>query len=181
MSSVAPIRPLFWITGPPAAGKTTLCEAILQRYERGLHLHVDDLRSWVVQGLADSVPWTEETERQFQIAEAATCDVAKRYHTAGFAVAVDHCRNLPRLTALLDEHFDEQPLVKVCLLPNLEVNLYRNETRTNKPFGPELLLETIKATNAFYRANSAPGWLIVDNTQLSICQTLDVIWEHYQL
>ena len=164
---------IYWISGPPAAGKSTLCQAVLARFEFGFHLAVDDLRTWVVSGLSESVPWTEETERQFQIAEAAACDVAKRYQDAGFHVAIDHCRNLPTLERAIETHLTGRRVVKVCLMPELETNLERNTTRTNKPFGPELLEDTIIWTNTNYRKEIPEGWIVIDNTEMSVGQTVD--------
>lgn len=166
-----PEPPIFWISGPPAAGKTTLCGALLDRFERGFHLPVDDLRGWVVRGMADSVPWTNETERQFQIAEGAVCDVARRYRGAGFAVAVDHCRNPRRIEAVLEEA--KLQAVKVLLMPDLDVNLERNHGRTNKPFDPRLLDETIEYTNRNYRIEIPAGWHVIDTSALSVAETVD--------
>lgn len=138
---------------------------------------VDDVRGWVTQGMADSVPWTDETERQFQIAEAAVCDVARRYHDAGFAVAFDHCRNPQRLESLLAEHFPDIPVRRVCLMPDLDVNLHRSHTRTNKSFDPHLLDDTIRWTNEHYREGIPAGWLVIDNSKLSVEDTVSLILE----
>ncbi len=164
--------PIFWISGPPAAGKTTLCEAILREFNFGFHLAVDDLRTWVKSGLSESVPWTDETERQFQIAEAAACDVAARYQDAGFAVTIDHCRNMPTLERAIVANLSGRRVVRVCLMPDLEANLERNATRTNKPFGPDLLVDTIKWTNANYRNEVPAGWTVIDNTRLTVPETV---------
>ena len=163
---------IIFISGPPGAGKTTLALAYLAQVARGLHLPIDDLRTWVVSGLADAVPWTEETERQFQIAERAACAVARTYSDAGFTIAIDHCRNPQRLDELIQSELDGYEVLKVLLLPDLEVNLARNATRTNKPFDPAVLTETIRFTNETYRKDIPPGWKVVDNSDLTIAQTL---------
>ncbi len=165
--------PIFWVSGPPASGKTTLCGALLARFERGLHLPVDEMRGWVARGMADSVPWTDETERQFRVAEAAACDVARRYHDAGFVVAIDHCRNPARLDEVIRE--SGLSMVKVLLAPDLETNLRRSHTRTNKGFEPHLLDDTITFTSERYRKDVSDKWLVVDNTAISVDATVELL------
>lgn len=166
---------IFVITGPPAAGKTHLAAALASRFDRAIHIPIDDLRHWVVQGLADSVPWTEETERQFRIAEIAACGIARCYHDAGFTVLLDHCRNLTRLDELATKELEGRPISKICLLPSLDVNLLRNETRTNKDFKPSFLHDVIIYLNQEFRSMSTGGWHVIDNTTLSIDETADLV------
>ncbi len=167
--------PIIWISGPPAAGKTTLSEELMTRFPRAVHLQVDQLRNWVVSGMADSVPWTDETERQFQIAEEATCDVALRYQASGFAVVVDHCRNLPRVQALVDARLQGVPVIKVCLLPDLDTNLERNHQRTDKPFEPSTLDPIIHFMSGRLGQDVPRGWQVLDNSRLTPEQTADSV------
>ncbi|MCU0316653.1 MAG: AAA family ATPase [Fimbriimonadaceae bacterium] len=166
---------IYLVSGPPAAGKTTLCQELARRLSLVVHIPVDDVRLWVVQGLADSVPWTEETERQFQVAEEAVAAMASTYYHHGFDVLVDHCRNLPRLDQVVKTYWAGLPVVKVCLLPDLEENLHRNATRTNKDFPASVLVETIEGINPAVRANPGQGWLSIDNTSLSAVETADLV------
>lgn len=145
-----------------------------------MHLPLDDLREWVVRGMAGSVPWTEETERQFRLSEDAACDVIRRYHDAGFAVALDHCRNPVRLEELIQDRLVDLPVVKVCLMPPLEENFRRSHTRTNKPFGPHFLDDVIRFTNDRYRQNVPPGWLMLDNGAMTVEETVEEILRDVQ-
>lgn len=129
---------------------------------------VDELRLWVKSGLSESVPWTEETEAQFLLAEAAAAKLAAYYQDAGYAVIVDHCRNLPTLERTIQAHLSGRNVVKVCLMPDLNENLRRNRERTNKSFGHELLIGTIEHTNRAYRDGVPEGWLVIDNTKLPV-------------
>lgn len=166
---------IYVVSGPPGAGKTSLCEALLATCEFGLHLPVDDLRSWVKSGMSDSVPWSDETERQFQIAEKAACAIARTYSMAGFTVAIDHCRNPKRMQALVNEEFVGFETMKILLLPNLPENLARNLARVNKPFAPEILNDTICATNEGFRIDIPEGWVVIDNSEMTIKDTLDLL------
>ena len=169
--------PIFFITGPPAAGKTTLCSELLRRFDFGVHIPVDDVRTWVVSGRHEAVPWTDETERQFQIAEGVACEVVRRYHHAGFAVAVDHCRNMSRLEELIQSELSDLPVVRICLMPRLDVNLHRSHTRTNKNFNAHILDDVIKYTNENYRQDVPAGWKVIDNSALSVEESVRLIYD----
>lgn len=168
---------IFFVSGPPGSGKTTICKALAGTFDFGVHLPVDDLRLWVSSGLSESVPWTEETERQFRIAESAACDVAKRYSDSGFTVAIDHCRNPQRLQELIVLELPGRDVRQILLLPSLEENLRRNRERTNKSFDPTILDETIRFTNEAYRIGVPPDWLVIDNTDLTLDETLKRVLE----
>ena len=169
---------IYFVSGPPASGKTTLALHLVSLVQRGVHIPVDDLRLWVKSGLADSVPWTEETERQFQIAEVAACAVARTYSAEGFEVVVDHCRNPRRLDQLIAQELRGLDVCRILLLPDLEVNLLRNAGRTDKSFDPSALEETIRWTNARYRDDVPPHWMILDNSLLTPEQTGRLVLLH---
>lgn len=167
--------PIFVVTGPPAAGKSALCRALLLRFTLGLHIPVDDLREWVVSGIAHPVGWTDETTRQFALAEQAAADLAVRYNDAGFAVAIDHCQGPPTLDALSAERFAGRTVHKIAVVATLEKNLERNATRANKAFDSSVLVSAIERLNPLYRTEPIheTGWIVFDNTEEGLEAAVD--------
>ena len=156
----------MFLTGAPAAGKTVLARALLQRYPRGIHIPVDDLRDWVVSGFAGPSPeWGEETQLQFRLAEAAACDIAIRYQDAGFAVVIDHNQGPPTLDRLIEDRLSGRRVYKVAVVSDLETNLARNRTRANKAFDPAALEKSIRHLNPMYRTEPIheQGWIRFEN------------------
>ena len=171
------MSPIIFITGSPAVGKSTLATALLRRFPFGLHIPVDDLREWVVSGVAHPLNWSEETTRQFQLAEQAACDLAVRYSDAGFAVAIDHCQGPPTLDKLIEERLSGRVVHKIAVTTSLEKNLSRNRERTHKPFEASLLEPAIQSLSPLYR--SAPiheqGWIVFDNEADDIDTAVDAL------
>ena len=116
--------PLFLITGTPGSGKSTAARSLMQRFPFGLHIPVDDLREWVVAGIAHPVPeFTEETARQFQLARTAAAGIAVLYADAGFAVALDDVIHEPDAETCVAAPLAPRAVHKILLQPILEIAL----------------------------------------------------------
>lgn len=172
------LSPVFLITGAPGSGKTATAAALMRRFRFGLHIPVDDLREWVISGIAHPVPeFTAETARQFRLARAAAAQVAATYADAGFAVAIDDVIHEPDAKKLVAS-LSPRPVHKVLLQPSLEVALARNASRTNKDFDTSALRETIRDVRRSLgeQNRAAKGWLIIDHGAISLDETVDAIW-----
>ena len=113
----------------------------MQRFDQSVHLPVDDLREMVVSGIAHPVPeWTPETARQFGLARGNAAIMARRYSSAGFAVAVDDVFSQRDYALDYAVHFADMQPHRLLLLPRLEVTLQRNNERGYKDFHPEILI-----------------------------------------
>ncbi len=170
--------PIYLISGVPGSGKSSVAGALMRRFPLGLHIPVDDLREWVVSGIAQPVPvWTVETTRQFRLAREAAAYTARLYAEAGFAVAIDDVIFPSEAQALFVEALRPHTISKVLLRPSLEVTLTRNAARTNKPFDTSLLAETCRTI--YHSMNeqefAAAGWIIVDSSALSVEETVDEV------
>lgn len=114
------------VSGPPGAGKTAVAEAICERFDRMVHIEVDQLRHWVKAGYRH--PWAGDPQsaEQLRLAVRNACAIARECVAARYAVVIDDVV-LPEQAVLYAEALAEcGALVElVTLLPDLETALHR--------------------------------------------------------
>jgi hypothetical protein len=146
----------------------------MEQHPFGLHLPVDDLREWVVSGIAHPVPeFTPETQRQFDLARHSAGRTAEIYHQAGFAVAIDDVLGPADAAAFA---LSEAP-VKLLLRADLDVILERNRLRQNKHFDPHALEPVIRMLHASQNVEEYQqhGWKVVDTTRLTLDEAVQAV------
>ncbi|MGE3960878.1 MAG: AAA family ATPase [Dehalococcoidia bacterium] len=74
------------LTGPPGAGKTSVALAICERFDRMLHVPVDDLRHWVRAGYRH--PWAGDAQAAEQLRMAADGAAAVARNAVGYRYSV---------------------------------------------------------------------------------------------
>ncbi len=175
--------PIFFVTGTPGSGKSSFAKALLQHFEFGLHLPVDDLREFVVSGIAHPIPFTPETTRQFRLARVAAMQTARLYATEGFTVVIDDVI-FPHDAAQLEHEFLRGFKVhKILLRPRLEIALFRNAMRKNKHFDTSLLEPVITDLYAnmkpedFHDAN----WTVLDSSEQGLEASVKLILEQIRV
>ena len=123
------------LSGPTGAGKTAVAEAICERFDRMVHVEVDELRHWVKAGYRH--PWTgdHQAEEQLELAVRNACAITRESVALRYAVVITDVA-LPNKAELYHSLLVALPVAAhiVTLLPSLEVTLRRDaERRTSFP------------------------------------------------
>lgn len=165
------------VTGPPAAGKRSLCRLLAQLSATSVHIPVSDIQDWVVAGRASiEDEWTSETDRQMRDALRIAFFAAEQHQLAGFQVLLEHffmADDLKAATQVLGAKTRG-----ALLLPRLEVNILRNWQRE----APENRLqsdeELIRSLQAYFRRDTKmqdAGWIVIDNSDLTVEETANAV------
>ena len=120
------------VSGPPAAGKTTVAALLTQRRSPSVHLHADDFWGFIKRGLVD--PWLPAAHDQNVVVVEAACTSARIFARGGYRVVLDACLGpwfVPDLVSLVGSDVTVDYLL---LLPPLASVLSQLAARTDHGF-----------------------------------------------
>ena len=126
---------MLLVTGPQAAGKTTVARVLAERFERGVHLEGVAFRRFIVAGREEMTPDpSEEAMRQLRLRYRLAANAATAYADEGFTVVVDDVVAGPMLAevvAMLGIPASDA----IVLMPSPEAIVVREEGRAAKGYG----------------------------------------------
>lgn len=167
---------VVFLTGPPAAGKSTVAEVwSSSRLEPTAMIDQDKIRRFVKAGFAGVVEgWTQEAARQWALARELTAEMARGYVDAGFSCLIDApCAPSTPGNTYSDWEvlLDHVPVVgPIVLLPDVEVGVQRAADRPPDRRLPDPVLRQLYALSAAWW--TWPGARIIDNSTMSIEETV---------
>jgi predicted kinase len=162
---------VYLITGPMAAGKSTVARLLAERFERGVHLEGDVFRRSIVAGREEMTPdQRPDALEQLRLRYRLAASAADTYAEAGFSVALDDVVAGP----LLDEYralIQSEPLHVVVLMPSMDAVSAREAQREPKGYDH---WELESFYDGFVKTTPRHGWWL-DTSDLTPQDTVDEI------
>jgi GrpB-like predicted nucleotidyltransferase (UPF0157 family) len=125
---------IYLITGPMAAGKSTVARLLAERFARGVYLEGDFFRRSIVGGRAEMTPHpSPQAVEQLRLRYHLAATAADGYCQAGFTVALEDVVAGP----LLGEYrtlIRSRPCHVIVLMPSLEAVAGREAARQTKGY-----------------------------------------------
>ena len=164
---------IIFITGVPGSGKSSVSEELCKKFEKAVHIQVDQLRQLVKAGYASPANWTEETEKQYKLARKNASDLARNFIDNGFTVIIDDIVR-QKWVSEWKSHFDGIDVNFVLLQPTIEVAKLRNQERIKWTVGEDIidyLYDKLSKENT-----EDKSWIIINTSNHTIKETVDEVF-----
>lgn len=162
---------VYLLTGPMAAGKSTVARLLASRFERGVYLEGDLFRRSIVSGREEMTPApSAEALKQLRLRYSLAAAAADGYLEAGFGVALEDVVAGP----LLSEYstmIRSRPCHVVVLLPSRKTVAVREAERQDKGYDAW----TIGQLYDLFVSRTPRIGLWLDTTDLTPEQTVEQI------
>ena len=172
--------PIYIITGIMASGKSTVAEALAERFPRSVHIRGDVFRRFIVNGQAEmnGESLSDDAVKQLHLRQELAAEAARKYADEGYTVVLQDILLGPDLEAMANRFADYDAHV-IVLCPSAESvadrDAYRRETRGKIAYAEGGL--TPESMDAILRESTPRIGLWLDTSELTVDQTVDEILE----
>jgi cytidylate kinase len=139
---------LLVVTGPPAAGKSTVSEMVVRAAERSVLVEGDSFFGFLATGAVE--PWLPESDEQNTVVVRAAASAAGSFAQGGYTTVYDGVV-APWFLPTFGAATGLDRLEYVMLLPRVETCVQRVLTRRNHPFSDETATRKMHAEFASAR------------------------------
>ena len=161
------------ITGPAGAGKSTISNLLCKEYDNTVHLPVDIIRHFIINGKVKPFPYTEESNGQIRLAVKNTCKLTKNYLEAGYNVFIDDVVVKKEKLDLYYKLLEDSIFYTFLLMPDKKTVVKRDQGR---PQEDQMGDRVLGLHDEFSEAvKTERRWNIIDTTDQSPLYTLEYI------
>ena len=161
------------VSGPPGSGKSTVCDALCERYDRTVHLESDPFFAFIRMG--GMRPWLNGAQRQNEMVARAVARAATAYASNLYAVFIDAVVAPNTLPVYLEELRPAGvPVHLAVLLPSPDETVRRGLEREPALRVPEAQLRRM---HAWFASAGRFGGRIFDTTGETTEQTADRVMD----
>lgn len=169
---------IFVITGISAAGKSSVAQALAERFPAGVHLRGDVFRRMIVSGRRNMPPGgSEEALRQLERRYEIACMVAKRYAKEEFTVVYQDVILGDFLAKVVNRLSEFSPAV-VVLSPSVQSVRMREARRAKSGYNDGW---TVEAADRILREQTPKLGYWLDTSSMSIAETVDAILQEFDV
>ena len=163
--------PVFLLTGASAAGKSTVGQALADRFDRSAHVRGDVFRRMVVGGRDERFGASAEADAQLRLRYRLGAATADAYAAAGFTTVWQDVVLGDHLADCVDA-VRARPLHVVVLAPRLEVLEAREAGRAKTGYRGDL---TPAVLDRALREQTPRLGLWLDTSEQTVEETVDAI------
>jgi chloramphenicol 3-O-phosphotransferase len=162
---------VYLLTGPSAAGKSTVGHLLAEQFDRGVHLEGDLFRRLIVSGRAEMTPSpSQEALQQLRLRYEIAAQVAEAYANQGFVVVLEDVIAGELLVEMVDR-IAVRPVRVFVLMPSLEATAERERARPEQGYDQW----TISSLYELFRDQTPRIGLWIDSSEQTPAETVAAV------